>query len=391
MQLAGAPAQFVPDPRDEAGLAPGVAMACRAAAEALRDAGLDLSQCDRDRAGCVVGSSKGSLASFARFWQGERHGHRAESRYESHGTSAVSVGIAAAPPQRVANDLDERAAAELWNQFLPHQAASEIARRFDLRGAAVCPVAACATGLLSIVQGADLISRGHCDTVLAGSSDQALQKVLCASYRRLGVLASGFENPATACRPYDRQRNGFLIGEGAAILVLERYDQALARGRKPYAEWIAAGMAADPSGMTRVEREPRGLARLITDVLRRGGVAPDELDYINLHGTATRDNDLCETRALKSALGGAARKIASSSLKGTMGHLLGAAGSVELAATLLALRDGCIPPTANLTDPDPECDLDYTPLVARHRPLQTALKLSLGFGGHLAAAIVRSL
>jgi 3-oxoacyl-[acyl-carrier-protein] synthase II len=205
------------------------------------------------------------------------------------------------------------------------------------------------------------------------------------------VLASGFADPAAACRPYDRNRNGFLPGEGAAILVLERSDQALARGRKPYAEWIAAGRASDPSGMTRVEREPVGLARLITDVLRRGQVAPAELDYINLHGTATRDNDLCETRALKLALGGEANRIPCSSLKGTIGHLLGAAGSVELAATLLALRDGQIPPTANLTDPDPECDLDYTPLAARARPLRTALKLSLGFGGHLIAAIVAEL
>jgi 3-oxoacyl-(acyl-carrier-protein) synthase len=276
-----------------------------------------------------------------------------------------------------------------WNQFTPNAPARSIAERFNLRGAALCPVAACATGLVSISRGAALIRQGQCDVVLAGSSDASLHPALLSSFRRLGVLAHTGDEPARACRPFDRTRSGFLVGEGAAILVLERASSALTRSVAPYAELLSAEMAADPAHLTRLDSDPASLVRLITDALARAGVTPDEIDYVGVHGTATRQNDLCETRALHQALGRSASGASCSSLKGAIGHLLGAAGSVESAATLLALRDGFVPPTANLREPDPECDLDFTPLDGRRRSLQTALKLSLGFGGHLAAAIFR--
>ena len=340
---------------------PVIAFAERAAAEALADAGLDLAQADRRRIGCVVGTSKGGLRSFA---VGQRDGHFRQDKSE--------LG------------------AELWRQFLPGAAASRIAARYDLGAAALCPVAACATGLVSIARGADLIRFGQCDAVLAGSSDASLQPVLLASFQRLGVLARNFDEPSSACRPFDRRRNGFLVGEGAALLVLENAAHARGRGARVYGEWLAGGVASDASHLTGLADDAGSLTRLISELLRAADLSPGEVDYINLHGTATRQNDLIETRALQSALGAAARQIPCSTLKGTIGHLLGAAGSVELAATLLAMRDGIIPPTLNLTHPDPDCDLDYTPLVAQPRRIETALKLSLGFGGHLAAAIVRT-
>ena len=157
----------------------------------------------------------------------------------------------------------------------------------------------------------------------------------------------------------------------------------------PYATWLAGGLASEAAHLTRLSDDPTDLARLITTTLQIAGVTPDEIDYVNYHGTATRQNDPLETKAVKLALGAAASRLSGSSLKGAIGHLLGAAGSVELAATLLALRDGIVPPTVNLEHADSACDLDYTPNVAQPRRLQTALKLSLGFGGHLACALVR--
>jgi 3-oxoacyl-[acyl-carrier-protein] synthase II len=358
--LAGAPSPlYVTGDRPDDGFEPVVDLALRAAEEAVADARLDLDSTDRWRAACVIGTSKGGLRSFARLC-------------------------------RQQSDMDADAYTRAWTQFLPNAAAVAVARRFDLRGAAVCPVAACATGLACLVRGADLIRDGYCDIVLAGSSDASLQEVILASFQRMGVLARGFDDPATACRPFDRARSGFLVGEGAAILVLEDYEQAKERGVRPYGEWITGAVAADHSGLTHLEPEPVGLSRLIQDVLRRAGLTSAEIDYANLHGTATAQNDVCETRALKMALGPAAKRLVCSGIKGTIGHLLGAAGSVETAVTLLAMRDGIIPPTVNLDDPDRECDLDYTPRSPQPRRIENALKLSLGFGGHLVAAVVRA-
>ncbi len=363
-RIAGAPAQLATRCcHGEGALDPVTRMAVAAAEQAVLDAGMNLAEGDRGRVGCVIGTSKGGLVSFASAWEHER---TADASRESTGS-------------------------DLWQRYVPSSSAAAVAARFDLQGAALCPIAACATGLVSVARGADLIREGYCDTVLAGSSDASLRTIVTASFQRLGVLAHGFDDPAEACRPFDRRRNGFLIGEGGAVLVLERADLAEARGARPYAEWLASGMSAEAGHLTRLDGDPRTLSRLIVDVLRRADVAPDEIDYVNTHGTATRPNDLCETRGLKAALGHGARSISCSSLKGGAGHLLGAAGSVELGATLLALRDGVVPPTVNLSEPDAECDLDYTPQVPRTRRLEIAMKISLGFGGHIAVALVRGL
>jgi len=348
--------------RHEAGDAqtdPVITLAETAAAEALADAGLAYSWAHPERTACVLGTSKGGFSSLTRHWQAVHRPQHARQREQ------VS-----------------------WRQGWPGSAAQFVTARFGLRGGAPCPVAACATGLVCVNQGAEWIRRGAFDVVLAGSSDAALHPAVLGAFGRMGVLARGSSDPAQACRPFDRTRDGFAVGAGAAVLVLERADHARARGAIPYAEWRAGEAAADPAGLTGLDPEPVSLTWLIERTLRAAHVAGDELDYVNLHGTATRANDVCETKALKRALGSAARQVSTSSLKGTIGHLLGAAGSVELAAAVLALRDDIVPPTANLREPDPECDLDYTPQAPRPRRIETILKLSLGFGGHLAATVL---
>ena len=343
---------------------PVIHLANTAAQEAIVDSGLSNQALSEiaDRCGCVIGTSKVGLRGFA-------------SAFRSMNSA-----------------IDDRGMIDLpWNQLGPDAAVRSVARTFDLRGPSLCPVAACATGLVSLIRGADLIRSGECDVVLAGSTDASLVPIVLASFQRLGVMARGFHDPTTACRPFAADRSGFVIGEGAAVFVLEQLESAQARGASIYAEFMSGGMANDPSGITQMEPDGASLAWLISDVLRRADVAPHDIDYINLHGTATRVNDVAETQAVRTAFGAQADRVLCSSVKGAIGHLLGAAGSVETAITLLALRDQIAPPTVNLETADPECDLDYVAKVARPARLRTVMKLSLGFGGHLAVGLFRSL
>ncbi len=330
---------------------PVLSLALIAAREAMSQAQLSSSPILSERGGCVIGTSKLGLRSFAR---------------------------AMRQTSNVPHEL-------LW----PNAAALAVAAEWKLNGPALCPVAACATGLVSLIRGADLIRSGECDVVLAGSSDASLVPIVLGSFQRLGVMARGFDEPASACRPFDAERSGFVIGEGAAVLVLEDRAHAAAREATVLAEFVAGGMASDPSGLTQVDPEGASLTWLIRVVLRRANVLPEEIDALNLHGTATRANDVAETRAVRAALGAAADRVACSSQKGAIGHLLGAAGSVEAALTVLSLRDQILPPTINLRTPDPECDLDYVANTARPMRLRNILKVSLGFGGHLAVGLFR--
>ena len=275
-----------------------------------------------------------------------------------------------------------------WSWIDPQVAAREVTAKWNLEGPCLAPVAACATGLMSVARGAELIVGNRCDAVLAGSVDASLVPTIHASFRRLGVLAPTASQPTRACRPFHRERAGFVIGEGGAVFVLEEASQARARGAPILARWRGAGLGSDAGHLTRMSADPEPLVYVLRDTLSRSGVRPEELNYINYHGTATRGNDPLESQAVERALGRAVGAIPGSSLKGAIGHLLGAAGSVELAATVLALRDQRLPPTLHLDDPDPECRLDYTPHQSRHHQIDTALKLSLGFGGHLVCAII---
>lgn len=353
-RVAGGPVDFDLNISPTSDETPTGMLARCAADEALADARLDLSQCDRDRIGCVVGTSKGCMRSFA--------GHSRPGFDES----LVSPST--------------------WLAAWPSGPAANLSRVFDLRGPLLSPVSACATGLSSILRGAELIREGVCDVVLAGSADASLTPAMMASFRRLGVLAKGDDDPAFAVKPFDRQRSGFLIGEGAAMFVLEAAEHAQARRRAPYVEWLTGGGMADATGLTQLNPDPAALVRLIEDTLRRADLSPCDIDYISLHGTGTAANDDVEARAIQRAFGSSANKLCCSSLKGSIGHLLGAAGSVEFAAMLLSVRDGRVPPTVNLQEP--EFDLDFVPNEARQRDVKVAMKLSLGFGGHLVAGIV---
>ena len=364
---------------------PVVSMALRSAQEAVDDSGANLVDCDRNRIGCVIGTSKPGLRSFAAMYQPRRTDSQSAQKRSGLETRRHSANSPSWQGMETGGVTPE-----LWNQFLPNAASLAVARRFRIHGPCLCPVAACATGLICLQRGFELIRDGYCDFVLAGGSDASLVPMVLGSFKRMGVLARESDSPATACRPFDRDRSGFVIGEGAAVLTLERLDDAVARGAEIYGEWLGGGIASNGSDLTGLNSDGEALSWLITDVLRRAGVEPREIDYVNLHGTATRQNDVYETRALKSALGKHAGQVSCSSLKGGIGHLLGAAGCVETAAVLLAMRDAVIPPTVNLTTPDPECDLDYTPRRPNRKPVRTALKLSLGFGGHLAAAVLRA-
>ncbi len=358
---ASAPREFLSCADDE----PVVAMALTAAREAMTDAGLSNIS---ERGGCVIGTSKPGLRSFAR-----------------------AVGqVFNLPGQPTTREPCRDGHVEnLAYEFWPNAATRAVASEWNLLGPALCPVAACATGLVSLIRGADLIRSHECDVVLAGSSDASLVPIVLGSFQRLGVMARGFDEASSACRPFDATRSGFVIGEGAAVLVLEDREHANARGATVIAEFVAGGMASDPSGLTQVDPQGTSLAWLIRDVLRRANVSPTDIDAINLHGTATRTNDVAETRAVRSVFGTAADRIACSSQKGAIGHLLGAAGSVESALAVLSLRDQVVPPTINLRSPDPNCDLDYVANVARPMPLRNVLKASLGFGGHLAVGLFR--
>lgn len=335
-------------------------MLCRAASGATRDAGLTPTlgrHVDPGRVAAVIGSSKGGL------------GHLGAWRH------AILAG--GRPP----SPLD-------WTESWPHAPGWLLGDTVGAAGPRIAPVAACATGVVAVLRAARLIRRGECDVALAGASDAQHDPLPLAAFRRMGVLARVDGDPASAVRPCDRRRTGFLPGEGAAVLVLERADHARARGVSPYAEVAGGALGSDATHVTGLDPDPANLAALVLRALDDAGMAPGEIDHVNLHGTATRDNDPLECRALRRAFGPDADALACSASKAQVGHLLGAAGAAELAIACLAIRDGFVPPTLNLTEPDPACDLDLTPLVGRPRPLRAALKLSLGFGGHLAAAVL---
>lgn len=366
-RLAGAPCE-PPQRRPFSTGEPVVELALNVAAEAALDAGLGAKGCSPERAGLsertgvVFGSSKGGLHTFARLAEAARSNSRDD--HDGFGSEDSSS----------------------WLNVWPDAAARAVAAAMDCRGPVLCPVLACATGLAACQRAADLIREGLCDVVYAGSADASLQPAILGSFRRMGVLARPRgDDAADACRPFDRDRCGFVIGEGAACLVFESLEHALARQATWYGEWLAGRMLTDPTGLTQLDPSGASLRRLLRDISRDVPLRPD---YINLHGTATIPNDRVESFAVRDLFGSDAKQVSCSSLKGGLGHLLGAAGSVELAATMLALRDQIVPPTVNLLDPDPDFGLDFTPVASRPRELAVAWKLSLGFGGHLAAACV---
>ncbi|MDF2065753.1 beta-ketoacyl-ACP synthase II [Bacillus sp. Cr_A10] len=272
--------------------------------------------------------------------------------------------------------------------MIPDMAAGQVSIHFGAKAVNSCTVTACASGTNSIGDAFKVIERGDADVMITGGAESPITHMSVAGFCSNTALTLNTD-PQTASRPFDANRDGFVIGEGAGIIILEEYEHAVARGAKIYAEIIGYGSTGDAHHITAPAPEGEGAARAMQQALEDAGVTPEQVDYINAHGTSTPYNDQFETMAVKSVFGEHAYKLAMSSTKSMTGHLLGAAGGVEAIFTVLALKEGILPPTMNLETPDPECDLDYVPNEAREANIQYAMSNSLGFGGHNASILFK--
>ena len=272
-------------------------------------------------------------------------------------------------------------------RLMYNAAACQVSMRFRARGPTLAPSTACSSGAHAIGEAMRFIQHGQADWMLAGGSDAPITYGVIRAWEAMRVLAPENGDAARACRPFSADRRGIVIGEGAAILLLEEYEAARKRGARIYAELAGYGANSDASHITQPSVE--GPARAMQLALDDAGLNPDEVDYINAHGTATRVNDVVETRAIKQVFGARAGKISVSSTKSMHGHVMGASGAIELVATVEALRRGVLPPTANYSKPDPDCDLDYVPNQAREQKVRAALSNSFAFGGLNAVLVVK--
>ena len=274
--------------------------------------------------------------------------------------------------------------------MIPNMAAGMVSIAFGLRGASICPVSACASGTHAIGEAFLALRSGALTSCLAGGTEAVVTPLAVAGFANMTALSSA-EDPSLGSLPFDKRRAGFVLGEGAGILFMETLDRAAARGARIYCEVTGYGATSDAYHITGPDPEGDGAARAMTNALKQAGCAPSRLAYINAHGTGTSLNDKIETLAIHKALGGAALTVAVSSTKSMTGHLLGAAGGVEAGVAALAVRHGVMPPTINLMEPDPECDLDYVPHTARICPVPAAMSNSLGFGGHNASLLFEAI
>lgn len=330
-------------------------LAVAAARLALDDAGVDVERASRDRVGCVIGSGIGGVGAFE---------------------EQVRV-LAERGPSRVSPHLVAL--------MIPNMAAGQVAMRLGITGPNDCTVTACAASGHAIARAVDLLRAGRVDVVLAGGAEAAITPLTIAGFCAARALSRRNDDPEGASRPFDAARDGFVIGEGATVLVLEEAGRAAARGARIYAEVAGYGLSADAHHETAPEPEGVGGAAAMRQALDDAALDPAAIGYINAHGTSTSLGDIAETKAIRSVFGAHADSVAVSSTKSMTGHLLGAAGATEAAATALAIARGVLPPTINLTDPDPGCDLDYVPNVARELTVRAALTNSFGFGGQNAA------
>jgi 3-oxoacyl-(acyl-carrier-protein) synthase len=272
---------------------------------------------------------------------------------------------------------------------LVNMASGYVAMKLGARGPCLDVSTACATGTHAIGEAMKILQRGDADVMIAGGTEAALTPLVFAAFCQAKALSRRNDAPEKASRPFDRDRDGFVLAEGAGVLVLEELHHAEKRGARIHAELAGYGLTADAYHATRPDPEGDGPGRAMTLALADAGLRPEEIGYVNAHGTSTLSNDRIETRAIKLAFGGLAKQPAVSSTKSMLGHMLGASGAVEAAVTTLAVRDGIIPPTINLEHPDPECNLDHIRHVARKHPVSAALSNSLGFGGVNAALVFR--
>jgi len=336
---------------------PFIHYALAATGMALDDASLTIDSADASRVGVEVGSCAGGLLTY----------EKNLAALQQEGPSSVSPF--------------------LLTGFIANMAAGEISMVFGAKGPSKCVVTACATGSDSIGDAFRLIQHGQADAMIAGGSDAYILPVGIAGLDRMRAISRRNDEPEKASRPFEKDRDGFVLGEGAAILILEELGLAERRGARIYAEIVGYGSNVDGFHVTEPDWENQ--AKCIKLALDDAGIPPDEVDYVNAHGTSTILNDSAETKAIKAVLGERSRKVPVSSNKSMMGHLLAAAGAAEAIFTVLSMRDGIIPPTINYDTPDPECDLDYVPNVARKGEVSTAISNSFGFGGFNATLLFR--
>ncbi|WP_343384148.1 beta-ketoacyl-[acyl-carrier-protein] synthase family protein [Candidatus Amarobacter glycogenicus] len=273
--------------------------------------------------------------------------------------------------------------------FIADAASGHIAIHTGARGPNFAPVSACATGANSLGEAFETIRRGDADTVITGSSEAVLLPIYHATWCSMRALAGDNEHPEKALKPFDLNRDGFIAGEGACGMIMEEYEQAKSRGAKIYCEVVGYASSNDAYDMIALHETGRGLKRAVNTAIRKAGIAPSEINYINPHGSGTPLNDRVETLVFKEIMGKAAYDAAISSVKPITGHCMGASGSVEALACVMAIRDQRVAPTINYTTPDPECDLDYVPNVARSMAVNIAMTTSVGLGGHNSAVIFK--
>ena len=332
--------------------------ALAAAKVAVEDAKLNIDESNAERVGVWVGSGIGGLTT-----------------YEEQFHKFVDKGY-------------RRVSPFLVPMLIPDMAAGQISIHLGAKGINSCTVTACATGTNSIGDAFKVIERGDSDVMITGGAEAPITNLAVAGFASAKALSSN-PDPKTASRPFDQNRDGFVIGEGAGILVLESQEHAKKRGAKIYAEIVGYGATADAYHITAPAPHGEGAQRAMLQAINDAGITPTEIDYINAHGTSTPLNDKFETEAIKGAFGEHSQQLLISSTKSMMGHLLGAAGAVEAIASIKAITDSVIPPTINLETPDPDCDLDYVANTKREKTIQYALSNSLGFGGHNACLVFK--
>ncbi|MGH8917208.1 MAG: beta-ketoacyl-[acyl-carrier-protein] synthase family protein, partial [Actinomycetes bacterium] len=282
----------------------------------------------------------------------------------------------------------ERAVEHLFDYFVPSSIPAEVARGFGVEGPVALLSAGCTSGLDAVGYAASLVAEGSADVMVAGATDAPISPITVACFDAIKATTARNEDPATASRPFDRSRDGFVLGEGAAMFVLEDLGSARRRGARIYAEIGGYAARCNAFHMTGLRPDGREMAAAINAALAEARVNAEDVGYVNAHGSGTRQNDVHETAAVKSSFGHRAHSTPMSSIKSMIGHSLGAIGSIELAACVLALGRGAIPPTANLHEPDPVCDLDYVPLTARDADLDVVLSVGSGFGGFQSAVVL---
>ncbi|MDT0264360.1 beta-ketoacyl-[acyl-carrier-protein] synthase family protein [Jatrophihabitans sp. DSM 44399] len=334
------------------------------AREAAADSGLDLSQLDPHRTGVTIGSAVGATTSLDR-----------EYAIVSNSGSKWVVN-------------HEYAIPNLYDHMVPSSFAAEVAWSIGAQGPATVISTGCTSGLDSIGHAVELIREGSADVMVAGATEAPISPITLACFDAIKATSPRNDDPEHASRPFDRTRNGFVLGEGCAVFILEEYESARARSARSYAEISGFASRCNAYHMTGLRPDGRELAEAIRVALDEARVNPDAIDYVNAHGSGTKQNDRHETAAFKRALGEHARKVPISSIKSMIGHSLGAVGALEIAACALSIATGVVPPTANLTEPDPECDLDYVPLTAREVAVDTVLTVGSGFGGFQSAMVL---